>query len=199
MPSEFPMNDPRNLWQNQPTEKFKMSADEMRRRARKLQTKARMSVLVQIVIGLFLCVGFAWSFAKTTELIPRLGWGVLSVWAIYCSYQAYKWIWPREVPMNAPAGTSLEFYRNELERQRDYVQNLWRRSGLSFCFLGLALVLGPPLIKAMRTPRVLVNALPFFVLLVLWFTMFFPLQKRRKQKLNWEIEELRSFEGERRS
>src|ERR1039458_3443638 len=41
MPSEFPMNDPRNIWQNQPTEPFKMSADELRRKAQQRQRKAR--------------------------------------------------------------------------------------------------------------------------------------------------------------
>jgi hypothetical protein len=195
MPSEFPMNDPRNLWQNQQTEKFKMSVTEMRRRAHKSQSRARLSVLVQMVIGLFLCVGFAWSFARTTEVISRMGWGLLSVWAVFFSYQVYKWVWPREVPTNAPAGTSVEYYRNELERQRDYVQHVWWRSGLTFCFLGLALVLGPPLIKALQTPRMLLNAVPFFALLAVWLAMVFPMQRRRKQRLNQEIEELRSFEG----
>ena len=34
MPTEFPMNDPQAIWQNQPTERFKMKAEELRRQAR---------------------------------------------------------------------------------------------------------------------------------------------------------------------
>ena len=37
MPSEFPMNDPRNVWQNQPTEAFKMSADQLRIRRKSVR------------------------------------------------------------------------------------------------------------------------------------------------------------------
>ena len=56
MPNEYPMNDPRSVWQNQPTEPLKMSADEMRRRAQHFQTNARLMAQVWIMIGLVLCV-----------------------------------------------------------------------------------------------------------------------------------------------
>ena len=46
MPSDFRGNDPHDLWRNQPTEAFKMSANEMRRKARQHQTKSRSSAIV---------------------------------------------------------------------------------------------------------------------------------------------------------
>src|SRR6266849_6558943 len=120
MPDEFPMHDPKKIWQDQPTEPIKMSLDEIRRKAQKFQTKSRLKVLAGMVIGLFLCVSFARMSAKVPDLVPRIGWGVLSLWALYCACQAYKWIWPRRLAEDATLSTSLDFYRSELERRRDY-------------------------------------------------------------------------------
>lgn len=190
MPDDFPMNDPKKIWQGQETEPIKMSLDEIRRKARKLQTKARLAARVWIVIGLSLSLAFAGSSARAQDLVERIGWGVLSLWGLYGAYQAYRWIWPGRLAADATLSTSLDFYREELERQRDYARHIWRRSGLWLCFTGLALVVVPPLIKALKTPRLLLNAVPFFFLLAVWFVAFFTLRKRGQQKLQREIDEL---------
>jgi hypothetical protein len=194
MPNESPMNDPRNIWQNQPKEPFKMSVDEMRLRAQRFQTKARIQVVYSIMAGLSVCVFFAWNCIRAHELLSWIGFGLLSVWGIYAAYQAYKWIWPSNVRPDAPVKTSLEFYRSELERRRDYRLHVWRRSGLTFCFLGLALALAPAFIASLNNPRILLNAAPFFVLLTIWFVVFFFGKKRGRNKLQQEIDELRAFE-----
>jgi hypothetical protein len=199
MPDEFPINDPQKIWQDQPTEAMKMSLDEIRRRAQKLQTKGRLAALSTIVIGLVLCVLFALSSARPQEVVGRIGWGMLSLWGLYSAYQAYKWIWPGRLAADATFGTSLDFYRSELERSRDYGRQVWRRAGLTFCFAGLALVILPGLIGALRTPRLLWNVVPFFVLLVTWFVVFFSMRRRKLQKLQREIDELKVLEGENRS
>jgi hypothetical protein len=195
MPNESPMNDPRNIWQNQPKEPFKMSVDEMRLRAQRFQTKARIQVVYSIMAGLSMCVFFAWNSVRSHEVLSRVGFGVLSVWGIYAAYQAYKWIWPSNVRPDAPVRTSLEFYRSELERRRDYRLHVWRRSGFTFCFVGLGLALAPAFIAALDNPRVLLNGLPFFVLLAIWFVAFFYGKKRGRNKLQQEIDELRGFEA----
>jgi hypothetical protein len=198
MPDEFPMNDPKKIWQDQPTEAIKMSLDEIRRKAHKLHTKARLAALAWIVMGLALCVLFASSSAKAHALVERIGWGVLSLWGLYGAYQGYKWIWPGTLATDATLSTSLAFYRSELERRHDYARHIWRRSGLTLCFGGLALVIIPALIEAFGTPRLLVNAVPFFVLLVIWFVAFFSIRKRQQRNLQREIDELKALEGENR-
>ena len=200
MPNEFPMKDPRNIWQNQPTEKFQMSEEDIRRKAQKLHSKARLAALGWMVMGLLLSVGFGRSAAMAHDWLPRIGWGMLSLWGIYGAYQAYRWIWPGRLPSDAATSTSLEFYRNELEKQRDYGRHIWRRAGLTFCFLGLAIVLVPPLIHEwLIAPRGVLKAAPFFVLLTIWFAVFFPLKRRQQRKLQEDIDELRGFERESRS
>jgi hypothetical protein len=199
MPDEFPPNDPKQIWQNQPTEAMQMSLEEIRRKAHQFHAKGRWKALTAIVGGLVLCGVFAGTSAKAQYTVLRIGWAVLSLWGLYGAYQAYKWIWPSNLAEDATVVTSLDFYRRELERRRDYVLHIWRRSGLWLCFVGLALVILPALIAALKTPRLLLNAVPFFVLLTVWFVSFFSIRKRDRRNLQREIDELNALPPNSRS
>jgi lipopolysaccharide export LptBFGC system permease protein LptF len=199
MPDESPMNDPQKIWQDQPTEAMKMSLDEIRRKAQRLRTKGRLAALLTIVIGLVLCVFFALTASRPQEVVSRIGWGMLSLWGLYAAYQAYRWTWPGTLAADATLSTSLDFYRRELERRHDYARHVWRRAGLTFCFAGLALVVLPALIGAFRTPRLLLNVVPLFVLLIIWFVVFFSMRRRNQRRLRREIDELKMLGGENRS
>jgi FtsH-binding integral membrane protein len=194
MPGEFHLNDPKKIWQEQPTEPIKMSPDEVRRKAQTLQTKSRLKVVAAMIIGLFLSIAFARMAVVVDDVIPRIGWGMLSLYGLYGAYAAYKWIWPGRLAADATLSTSLDFYRSELERKRDYERHIWRRSGAMFGFAGLALATITELIPALQTPRLLLNAAPFFVLLAIWFVLLFYLRKRNRVKLQREIDELDALE-----
>jgi len=66
----------------------------------------------------------------------------------------------------------------------------------------------PGVIKAFPNPRLLLNVVPFFVLLAFWFVAFFLMRKRqqgqlqheidKQAKLQREIDELRALESDRR-
>ena len=198
MPSDFPMKDPQEIWQNQPTEPLKMSASDLRRKALVRQSKARLEALSTIIIGIILCVVFAWSFARAHEMLARMGWGLLSLCGIYIAYHAYKWIWPQSLPEEAPISTCLEFYRRELERRRDYLHRWWR-SGLPL-FLLLGMVMAAVGTGARNAPpHPLLNALPFFLILAIWAVAFLLMRKKLgRENLQQEIEELRAFERESR-
>ncbi len=200
MRTEFPMNDPRNIWKNQPTEGFKMSVDELHRKAQQRQKKARFEALFSIIIGLMLFVLFACAFVRRPqEMVPRIGWGLMSLWCLYFAYQAYKWIWPRRLAPNGTLNTTLHSYRSELEKRRDYGRHIWRRAGLTFCFLGLAMIILPELIKSLNDLRLLLNVAPVLLLLALWFATFVFVRRRKQGKLQQEIEELRALETENRA
>jgi hypothetical protein len=204
MRNEYPKNDPRSVWQNQPTEPLKMSTDEMRRRAQRFQKDARSMTLLWLTLGLVLCVVFALSFFRAHETLPRIGWGLLSFWGVWAAYHAWRWIRPRDLPRDAPASTCLEFYRRELERRRHYTRHLWWRSGMPFCLMGIAIAVvgtarnAPP--HAVPGTTMLLNAVPFFVLLAIWAAAIFSLRKKQKQRLTLqqEIDELRAYERESR-
>ncbi len=193
MPDEFPPNDPKQIWQNQPTEAMQMSLEEIRGKAHRFYARGRWKALTAIVIGVVLCGVFAGAFAKAQYLVLRIGWGILSLWGLYGAYLAHEWIWPGNLAEDATLGASLDFYRRELENRRDYVRHIWRRSGLWLCFIGLALVVLPALIAALKTPRLLLNAVLFFVLLSVWFVSFFSIRKRDRRNLQREIDELNAL------
>jgi RNA polymerase sigma-70 factor (ECF subfamily) len=198
MENNPPQNDPKKIWQHQPTEPFKMSVNDIRRRAQRLKTRARFSALFMIAIGLLFSIWFASAFARYHSVFWSIGWGVLSLWGLYGAYQAYRWVWPVQLPPEVSMVTSLQSYRSELERQRDYNRHVWRKSGLPVLFIGLAMALVPPLIRA-GLPGSLLKAMPFLILLAIWCAAFPIVRKRRQQKLQQEIDELNEIEKENRA
>jgi hypothetical protein len=204
MPSEFPENElpvknPKNIWQHQPTEAFKMSADQLRLKAEERRNSARFEAIKSITAGLVVFGFFAFAVSQVHELIPRIGYAVISIWGIYYAYQGYKSFWRKQAAPDATLNATLQSYRRELERQRDYARHIWRRAGLPFCLLGAVLVILPQVIQSIHAPRVIEPLLPLFVLFVVWLTVFFFVRKRRQQRLQQEIAQLRQFESENRS
>jgi len=199
MPNEFPLPDPQNIWQNQPTEQFIMSADQLRYKAQQLQRRARVKTIVSIAIGIALFLFFARETVVAGYSVPGIGLGLISLWCLYYAYQAYHWRWPKQLAPDAALDTTLRSYRSALEGQGDYARNIWLRAGLPVCFLGMALFAVPGLIKSSGTPGLVTNFAPLFGLLALWFVAFFFIRRRDRRKLAQEIAELRAFEGANRS
>ncbi len=175
-----------------------MSANELRIRALRRQTRARFESRLTMAIGLACAVFFAWTCTKAHQQLAQMGWALLSLWGTYAAFHAYKWIRPQDLPPDAPVSRCLEFYRSELERRRDYLRHRWWRSGLPFSVVGMVMVLvgmGAP--KA--SPNPLLNAIPFLALLVVW-AVALPLVKKKlgQENLQQELEELRAFEMENR-
>ena len=212
MPNEFPMNDPQNIWQKQPTEAFKMSADQLRLKAEKRQRRGRFSVLFSTVMSAIMFVIFAWELARFSPLMAgplslwsmRVGFGVLCLWCIDVLYQAYKRLWPGRLAPDATLDTTLQSYRSELEKQRDFGRNTMARRVLVFFSLGMAMFIVPMLMvkvpvvinpTPMTGPRLLLNVAPFLLLATAWVIML-RMMNRSRRKLKQEIEQLRAFERE---
>jgi hypothetical protein len=204
MPSEFPENEIpvrnlKNIWQHQPTEAFKMSADQLRRKAEQRRNSARFEAIESIAAGLLVFGFFVFAFSRVHVAIPRTGYAVISLWGIYYAYLGYKSFWRKQAAPDATLDITLQSYRRELEHQRDYARHIWRRAGLAFCLLGAMLVILPQVIQSIHAPRVIEPLLPLFALFVVWLTVFFFVRNRRRQRLQQEIAQLRQFESENRS
>ena len=183
------MNDPQKTWRDQPEEAKKVSLDEIRRRARRLDNQARWKTRAGTLTGIFLCIALAWTAARTPATIPRIGFAILSLWSLYYVWFMYKWVWPGRVAADGASNASLDYYRAELEKQIDNSRHVWRRSGLPWCFAGLALVLE----KALVNPRLLKNTVPFFTILAIWSIAFLVLKKREAKRLKREINDLKAL------
>ncbi len=195
MPSESPMNNPQAIWQNQPTERFRMKIEELRRKARRRQTFDRLRAALGIVVGLILFAFFAHAFLGARGgVVVRLGFGVLGLWSLFLAYQTYRWIWPGRPVPESTINATVQSYRSELEKRRDYALHIWTRSGLAFCFLGLGLVVIPGLMDALRHPKLFVNFAPLSILLAIWWAALLLIRRKNRQKLQREIEELSALE-----
>lgn len=209
MPTEFHTNDPQNLWQSQPTEAFKMSADTLRLKAQRMERNARLAGRGTAALAVALFLWFGWGFLSFPEAYQsfhlgpvgfwtmRLGLGLLSLWAVYGGFKAYKILWPNPATTDGDLKTTLQSYLQQLEKRRDYSQNIWLRSGLIFCFLGIAMVVTPLVIRDIASPlQMLLNLGPVAALFILWLAIFLPIRNRRQRKLQQEIDQLRAFERE---
>ena len=182
-----------------------MSATDLRRKALETQSKARFAAVFTIIMGIIFCVFFAWwSFARAHEILARTGFALVSLCMIYLAYKT----WPRNLPQDAPISTCIEFYRRELERERDYNHRFWR-SGLPYLtLLGVVMAAvgtgarnAPPgwLLALGANKHPLLNALPFLLALAIWVVAFLLIRKKHgRENLQREIEELRAFERENR-
>jgi hypothetical protein len=124
--NESPPNDRlKNIWQNQPTEGIHLSIDEIRRRAGKLQTKvywrnAREYAAALIVLGFF-----GLGFWHATDALVRFAEGLIIAGTLYVMWQLHGRGAAKSVPTEMGVASGLEYYRRELERQRDLLRSVW--------------------------------------------------------------------------
>ncbi len=90
MPNEFPQDELRNAWQNQPGEKITVSLEEIRRRAGKFQRRiwwrnAREYVAVAIVVLIF---GFYLKWYPNP--VARAGSVMIIAGALYVAYELHR-------------------------------------------------------------------------------------------------------------
>jgi len=174
-----------------------MSAQDLGCNAQQHQSKARFEAGYSIISGLVLCGLFALAFAHAHEMVPRMGWGLLSLGGGYFAWQAYRWFGER-LETDAALSTSVRSYRGELEKRRDYVRRLWSRTGLASCWLGVAMVVAPVLIQSLNPPHARINWVPILLLLAIWVAVLFPRRARPRQNLQKEVDQLVGLEKESR-
>jgi hypothetical protein len=119
------LDSPQKVWQSQPVEGTKMSAEAIRLRAGKFERgisrrNLRETIIAVAVIGLF-----GYYIASTTEILQRLAWGLFIGGMIWITVNLHRRGTPRTMPSDMGSSSCLEFFRSELERQRDLIQNVW--------------------------------------------------------------------------
>lgn len=150
-------------------------------------------MLTSAAIGIVLCLWFGWGFLRFTTFetfglgrfglwVVRLGF-VLSIWSLYSGYKTYKVFWPGAAASDAGLKTTLQSYRQQLEKRRNYSRNIWLKSGLIFCFIGIAMVVMPMVTKDITAPlRLLASVGPVLGLLILMVGDFHPVENTKAAK-----------------
>ena len=118
-------NPAQKLWQDQPLEGIKMSAEEIRRRAEKFERRiwwrnARETVASLIAVGLFV-----YFLATSHDWLSRVTFGLFigaMVWIVGALHRKGS---AKKLPEGVDTLTGVRLYRAELERQYEVVKGVW--------------------------------------------------------------------------
>ena len=203
MPNDW-SRDIRSVWQSQTKKPSNISLELIRRKARRLEETAHQRVLSTSVAVLVIVVMALYIFWQLDEIFFRMGACALILWAVSLIYQARKAVSPGRLPLNVTLSMSLDFYRQELERQVSYLRA--GRNTIWPVLLSAALFLTPFVRGAMREPGMpgfdsresmylllgLVAILPVMMIVVV---SVFVVEGRKRSAVQKEIEELDKFTG----
>jgi len=118
-------NSVQTIWQCQPVEGVKMSVDAIRLRAGKFERKVWRRNLRESIAALIVIPFFAYFFLKAGDIPFRVTWGLFMAGMIWVVVQLWRRGRPKTVPAAMGSSTAVEFFRRELERQRDLVKEVW--------------------------------------------------------------------------
>lgn len=118
-------HDAQQIWQSQPVEGTTMSAEAIRLRAAKFEQRIASKNLRRFIACLLTGGGFIYFLVTMPELPFRITWGLFFLGMIWIAFQLRRKGAPRAMPEGLGASTGVDFFRSELERQRDLMKNVW--------------------------------------------------------------------------
>jgi hypothetical protein len=197
MPDDFPENDPRKIWQDQPTESSVMTLEKIRQKMQRLHTKTRRQIYGSLAGPLV--AAFFYGFAM--KQLPRLSQMLQMVfvlalaWSLAGLYFLNRGMRPAVMPADAGFSTGLEFCRREIERRRYFLRRvlLWS-FGPVMLAIGTFILALAMIVRADR--GVFPNGVPFLTLVVVWVVGYFVVRLREQRELRREIDELNEIERE---
>ena len=198
MRDDSPENDPRTIWQNQPTEPSVMTMEKIRQKTQELHAKTRQKMLGGIAVSLLVVGISGFGIASGDGPVVRAVFAFAIAWSMAGQYFVNRGMWSATLPEDAALSTGLESYRREVERRR-YIFGrvlLWSFGPL---FLAIATLIALILSfgiknRGMPLKGTLLNMIPFLALVVIWIVSFFVIRMRQQRELQREIEELNNIE-----
>jgi len=118
-------NPVQKLWQDQPVEGVTMSAEVIRKRAAKFERKIRWRNVREYVAALIAAVPLGYFLVTARDVFARVTFGLLIAGLAWMVVQLHRKGSVRSMPAEVSTLTSLQFYRMELERQREAVNTVW--------------------------------------------------------------------------
>jgi hypothetical protein len=117
-----PMTD---VWKSQPPERNAISLADIRRRARKLETRVFWRNLREYVAGALVVACFGYYGSVFHSTLIRAGCGLVIAGALFAVFTLHQKGAARTVPAESALRTCVGFHRRELERQRDLLRGVW--------------------------------------------------------------------------
>jgi hypothetical protein len=196
-------NDPRTIWQNQPTEPSIMTLEKIRQKTQELHAKTRRQMIGNLILPLAVFVFYGYAITKFSNPALRTVFACAIAWSLAGQYFLNRGMWSAMLPGDAALSTGIESYRREVERQRSLFGRfmLWQFGPLMFAIATLILLIltlgignrGMPLDGAILK-EALLKMTPFLTLMVIWIVSFFVIRMRAQRQLQREIDELNEIE-----
>jgi Flp pilus assembly protein TadB len=118
-------NQAQQLWQSQPTEGIKMSAEAIRQRAGKFERTISHRNVREYVASLLAAMAFAYFLVTAHDVLFRIAYVLFIAGLALVVFQLHRKGSAKTLPSALGNSTSLQFFRTELERQRDVIKNVW--------------------------------------------------------------------------
>ena len=192
--------DLKNIWRNQETEKAIMSVEEVRLNARKYMRRNRRDLIASSVFAVLTAVwcGTILMNARITPL--RLVAGLImavmvtsTVWRLLRVYRRSRGKWASVISgPNAAMTSCLEFYRGELERQREYAR--YPSAHLVVVFVVAVWLMREALMQ--RRPDLYHMVLPYILIVALGMIVLMALRKLQSRRVHADLDALDVFERE---
>ena len=189
MRNDSSRNDPRTIWQNQPTEPSAMTLDKTRQKVRELHAKTRRQLLGNLALPLIV-VAFYGGIRQFPVLRPLYVFAI--AWSLAGLYFTNRRMWSAAMPEDAALSTGLEFYRREVDRRR-YLSRRFLLWSFGPFVLAIAAVIVPLISLGVRN-GMLLNMIPLLALLVIWIVSVVVIRMRQQRELQREIDELNDIE-----
>ena len=119
-------DDIKTLWQKQETEYAPMPLEEIRKRAGKFHSQVRWRNVREYVAAVIVVCGFGYYIWIFSAPLMRIGSALIIAATFYVVWQLHKRGAAGPLPAETSAATWTNYYRHELERQRDAVRGVWK-------------------------------------------------------------------------
>ncbi len=193
MRDDFHDDDPKAIWQNQPTEVSTMTLEKIRQKARELHAKTRRELFGSIGMPVIVLGFSGFGIFRTHDPELRMVFVFAIVWASAGQYFLHRGMWSARLPGDAAQSSGLEFYRREVQRRRYLFARV-----LQWSFGPVVLSIGAfilTLIGLAKNAGVsLQRMIPFCTLLAIWLAAVISLRSRAQRDLQREIDELNSID-----
>lgn len=186
-------NDPREIWQNQPTETSTMTVEEIRQRARKLHLKTRQALLGWIAASL-LIIGIAvFGMVWVHSLAVRAVFAFSIIWSLAGQFFINRKKSSSTIAEDVLGSPGLTSYRMEIERRR-YIS-----THFLLCIFGPSVLaigtLAVQIVSFARDRGALSNTTPFLTMLAIWIVGVFVIRMRDQRELQREMDDLQRIEN----
>ena len=123
--NDTPKTPVQQLWQQQPVEGTRMSVDEIRRRASRFEKRLFWRNAREYISGGIAIVLFSYFLAHAHDMLSRIAFAMLMGGMTYVLVYLYLKGGTTGAATAKAGKQCVDFFVEELERQRDLTKNLW--------------------------------------------------------------------------